>query len=195
MTLSGIPFIFGILPLFLIVYFFLKPRFRIYALLVFSIWFYAVNDPEQLKYMLAIIAGNYVLSLLIARNSQLLRKFFLVLGLIGNVGILLFYKYLSFLCSVMNQIFGCKLSTEEHVSMVGLSFFTFTFISYLVDVYCQKIDVPKNPVKFVDYILMFPKILMGPIVRYEEVSDAFSETKIRVDDLGIGAKRFMAGFA
>lgn len=194
MALSSIFFIFGALPIFLIFYFSLKPKFRIYGILAFSIWFYYVNDPKQLKYMLAIILWNYVLSLIIAHGSPHFRKTFLVLGIISNTGILFFYKYLSFTYDIVNRVWGLNIQAEVHDSMIGLSFFTFTLISYLVDVYQKKVSVPENPVKFADYILMFPKLLMGPIVRYEEIADALNAPKIKANDLGIGAKRFMAGF-
>lgn len=194
MALSSIFFLFGILPIFLIIYYLSKPGARIYELLIISIWFYYVNDPSRLKWMIAIIVLNYFLSIAIAYFTGWKKKLVLILGILGDTGILFVYKYLGFSAIVINQLLGFNLQVSECEMMAGLSFFTFTLIAYLADVYKCQITVPKNPVKFADYILMFPKIIMGPIVRYSDIEETLNNTEIKVDDIGSGARRFMSGF-
>ena len=194
MALSSIPFLFGALPPFLLLYFFSKPKLRIYEIFAFSLWFYYVNDPHHVLHILVIFAVHYVLSMIMERSIPFVRKTALIIGIVGDVGILFFYKYLSFFTQSLNRIFKLHVQVEDHGMIVGLSFLTFTLISYLVDVYRKDVRVPGNPVQFADYILLFPKILMGPIVRYADVSDSLNEPRIKADDIGPGAKRFMAGF-
>ncbi len=193
MTLSSIPFIFGILPIFLLLFFFSKPQYRIYEILVFSAWFYYVNDQERLKFMIALIIANYVISLIISHTNIVVKRLMFVIGILGNTSVLFLYKYLSFSVSVVNQIWNLQIQTKERGMMIGLSFLTFSLISYLVDVYRNDITVPKNPIKFADYVLMFPKILMGPIVRYSDIADSLDNTTLQPDDIGTGSKRFMEG--
>ena len=194
MALSSIPFIFGALPIFLILYFLSKPKFRIYEILAFSMWFYYVNDSGRLKYMVTLIISNYVVSLLISNRKSIIRKCAFTIGILGNLVVLFIYKYLAFSISIINQVGHWHLNTKERGMMVGLSFFTFSLISYLTDVYRNEIKVPKNPIKFADYVLMFPKILMGPIVRYSDISTTMNDLSLQPDDIGTGSKRFMEGF-
>lgn len=194
MALSSISFVFGALPIFLILYFFSKPQYRIYEILVFSAWFYYVNDPQRLKYMIALIIANYLISLAISYNKARIGKIAFIIGILGNVGVLFLYKYFSFTVNVINQVGNLQIQTKERGMMVGLSFFIFSLISYLADVYRNDITAPRNPVKFADYILMFPKILMGPIVRYSDIAGSFDELKLQPDDIGTGSKRFLEGF-
>ena len=194
MTLSTIPFIFGVLPIFLLLFFFSKPKYRIYEILVFSIWFYYVNDPEHLLLLVVLIVANYLVSLAIAYGNTLIRKVAFVAGILGNVGVLFFYKYLAFSVGIIDQIGHLQFTVKSRGLMVGLSFLTFSMLSYLVDTYRNDIKVPRNPVKFADYVLLFPKVLMGPIVRYSDISGALDEMTLQPDDIGSGSKRFMEGF-
>ena len=172
MTFTSLFFLFGVLPLFLLIYYFSKPCFHIYELLIFSGWFYYMNDPTHLKWIIFQILFNYLLSVMIlySKERKYLSRFILLGGIVSNSGLL----------------FACK--------FVGQSFYTFALIAYLVDVYQKKITPPKNPFKFADYILMFPKLLMGPIVLYKDLEDNLDRTKITISDIGNGAKRFMVGF-
>ena len=194
MALSSVSFIFGALPIFLVLYFFSKPKYRIYELLVFSTWFYYVNEPQRLKFMIALIVANYLISLIMAYGKPRVRKLALVTGILGNLAVLFLYKYSAFTVDIINRFGNLHIQAKEREMMVGLSFFIFSLISYLADVYRNDIAVPKNPVRFADYVLMFPKILMGPIARYSDVSASFDELKLQPDDIGTGSKRFLEGF-
>ena len=193
MTLSSIPFIFGALPIFLVFFLFSKPQYRIYEIFIFSAWFYYVNDPGQFKFMIALVIANYVISLVMSYRNSTFKKIALFIGIIGNVGVLFLYKYLPFSVSIVNQIGNLQFQIKNRETMFGLSFFTFSLISYLVDIYRNDIIAPHNPIKFADYVLMFPKILMGPIVRYSDIADSFDKMTLQLDDIGTGSKRFMEG--
>lgn len=194
MSLSSISFVFGALPLFLILYFCLQPKYRMYSLLIFSGWFYYVNDPARLIFLVALIIANYVLSLIISRSNTLLSKICLLVGILGNVGVLFLYKYLTFSINISNQLFNTHFQTKERTLMVGLSFFVFGLISYLIDVYRKTTNISFNIAKFATYVLMFPKIIMGPIIRYRDIEGDLDNPQIKAEDIGTGAKRFMEGF-
>lgn len=198
MSLSSIPFLFGALPIFLLLYYLSKPKFRIYELLAFSAWFYYVNEPDRLKFIIALILANYVIAICIWYFKQnlkiMLSKSALIVGIVGNTLLLFVYKYLTFTVGVVNASLGSNLVTKDRALLVGQSFFTFAIISYLVDVYTDKCRVQKNVIKFADYILMFPKIIMGPIARYADMENDFESLELKLSDIGMGAKRFMCGF-
>ena len=189
MALSSISFIFGALPVFLLLFYIFKPKYRIYLLFLFSACFYCVNDPDHIVLMIALITVNYAISLTMLSESAQVRKWLLAAGVIIDLGVLFFYKYIG----AFTGIGSLRFLSYQPKMMVGLSFLTFSFISYLADVYNNKITVPKNPVKFADYVLMFPKILMGPIARYSDVADSLDKMTLKPGDIGNGSKRFMEG--
>ena len=194
MSLSSISFLFGALPIFLLIYFLSKPQYRIYELLLFSGWFYYVNDSRRLIFLLIIILSNYILSLGITHTKNVWRKIYLFIGILGNLSVLFLYKYLGFSISILNKFFHTQIQTREYIMMAGLSFFVFALISYLIDIYRKDTQVPSNPIHFANYVLMFPKILMGPIVRYKDIESELKNPVITASDIGSGAKRFMEGF-
>ena len=173
-------------------FYFTQPKLRLYIVLAFSVAFFCFNnsDPKSIWLMLLLLAANYFLSVGINRTKTKLRKTLLILGILGNVSVLIIYKYTGFL----GEIIGKELPLSPQIMMVGISFTTFTMISYLVDVYMEKTEVPGNPAKFACYGLLFPKILMGPIVRYNDYDKDLEPHSIGIDDVGNGAKLFMAGF-
>ena len=199
MSLSSISFMFGALPIFLFIYYVSKPKYRIYELLVFSIWFYYVNEPNpgRLIYVLGLITVNYVFSVLIGyyrMSKPAISKICLTAGVIIDVGILAYYKWFGYSVNVLNRIFNAGFPDYEIILLAGVSFFAFALISYLADVYNRKCEAAKNPVKFFTYVLMFPKILMGPIARYSDMKEDFVEHSLTTEDIGEGARRIMLGF-
>lgn len=198
MSITSVTFIFGILPIFLLIYYLSKPKYRIYILLISSIAFYYINEPKRLPFITAIIIINFLLSIFISHFKQVnkgnISKLVMIVGIIGNTSTLFLYKYIDFSSTIVNQVFHSNLIDKSQTMLVGQSFFTFALISYLVDVYTNKCSVQKNIIKFSSYVLMFPKIIMGPIARYKDMEDDFTEHKINPYDIGTGAKRFMCGF-
>lgn len=198
MSLSSISFVFGALPIFILIYYISKPQFRIYELLLFSIWFYCVNEINLVGvgYAIGIIAINYLLSVLINhfRGKPVISRICFIAVIVLDAGALFYYKWYGFSLDVIYNITGIYFSRHSIIGVVGISFFTFSLISYVSDVYHKKCSVPKNPVNIYIYILMFPKILMGPIVRYSDISHEIEHSSISAKDIGIGAKRFMIGF-
>ena len=190
LTISSISFLFGVLPIFLIIYLISKPRVRKYELLVLSLFFYYFNDKDHLPHLIALIIVNYLISLAITKERDTKKsKVFLLIGIVGNTVFLIFNKYIGFI----KEIVQTDLLKSQSL-MTGISFIVFGLISYLVDVYQQKVSVPRNPAVFADYVVMFPKVLMGPISRYTDMKKDFDSFSVSGSDVGTGAKKYMAGF-
>ena len=190
MSISSILFLFGVLPVFLILFYVSKAELRIYEMLLFSILFFSLNDKQSLYVFLSVIIITYLISLGIDKINRKAAKVLLISGIIGNVGVLVFYKYIGFI----SEIIGKEISFKPNNMMVGVSFTVFAMISYLVDVYQKKVTAPRNPAVFICYSTMFPKVVSGPIVRYSDCSPDFEAHFITSTDIGIGAKKFMEGF-
>ncbi|MGN0739970.1 MAG: MBOAT family O-acyltransferase [Treponema sp.] len=203
MSLSSLLFLFGFLPVFLLIWFICRKEFRSYVLFIFSLCFYFLADtdfgfmPRRMLYILFLVFINYAVSLLISyfRNKkQGLARLFLASGICFNVGILFFYKYSAFFVNNINAVFHSAFPVPNKIALPGISFIVFSLISYLVDVYKNLFQVEKNIVKFSDYVLMFPKVIMGPIVRYKDIKSGFDFDSVSKDSVNEGARRFILGF-
>ena len=150
MLFSSLIFIFLFLPLVLSVYF-VSPKFiKNYVLLFFSLIFYAWGEPKFVLAMLLSIILNYFFALLISNSKgrKDLRKSFLILSVIFNLGLMFIFKYLNFTISNINTLFGMKIFVQTHVLLpIGISFFTFQAMSYVIDVYNENVKVQKNYTK------------------------------------------------
>lgn len=179
MVFSSITFLFIFLPIVLIAYFVLPERFRNYVLLVASLFFYAWGEPVYVILMILSIAFNYVCGLeLDAQTDQKKKKIKLFIAVAGNLSVLALFKYCTFL----------------HLSLpIGISFYTFQAISYIVDVYRGNAPVQKNILNFALYIAMFPQLIAGPIVRYVDINAQLAKRQITAADFGAGTRRFLLG--
>lgn len=199
MTLSSIIFVFGFFPIFLLVYFISKERFRDYILLAGSVYFYYVTDVYRVKYIIALCLAIYVLTLLMDKFNEShprLRAVIAAIGIVGTTFVLFYYRYLNCTASILSTILGIdyKWQRTDYGVPLGLSFLTFSIISYIADCYTGKIKCQKNPFKLATYILMFPKVIMGPIERYSNIENDISNPRVLFDEVGIGAERFVIGF-
>lgn len=203
MALSSLLFLFGFLPVFLLIWFICRKEFRSYVLFIFSFCFYFLCDsysgfmPRRMLYVLFLVLANYAVSLLISyfnNKKSGVAKFFLAAGICFNLGILFFYKYSAFFVNSINALFHSDFSVPQKIPLPGLSFIVFSLISYLVDVYKNLFQVEKNIVKFSDYVLMFPKVIMGPIVCYKDIKENFGFELPSKDSVNEGARRFILGF-
>lgn len=190
MLFSSIEFIFYFLPLVLIIYYalyFARPLQNLFLVIV-SLLFYAWGEPKFVLLMLASIVVNYLLALIIdkVRASKYQSKFFLIIMLIFNLGILFIFKYLSFVSESVNHATGGKVEILDIALPIGISFFTFKAISYVIDVYRKDVKAQINPLNVALYISFFPQLLAGPITRY---SDIELQIKIRKES----PKKFSSG--
>ena len=197
MLFSSTMFLIIFLPTVLLGYFVIlkKTAWRNAFLLMFSLLFYAWGEPKYVFLMLASIAINYFLGLSIDRtNSPHHKKLFLILAVFANLGILFYFKYSAFVITNLNHILRLSLPVPSVVLPIGISFFTFQAMSYVIDVYRKTTEVQKNPFYLALYISFFPQLIAGPIVRYSTIADQISSRTVTTDKFESGVCRFIQGF-
>ena len=197
MVFSSIEFLFYFLPVTLIGYFILM-RWRTAAnvfLSVMSLGFYAFGAPKFFPIMMASIVVNWLFGLWVDRVRADKRKarVALTLMVIFNLGLLGVFKYLMFLLTSLNQWTGLRLPVPQITLPIGISFFTFQAMSYVIDVYRGKGKVQRNLMNVCLYISFFPQLIAGPIVRYQTVADEIEHRRENFDDFIEGTVRFMRG--
>lgn len=199
MVFSSSIFIFIFLPFVLFFYYIIlkKRNIRNVFLLLVSLGFYAWGEPLFVSIMILSIIANYIFGLLIdkyrasKRNSTLI----LVLMLVFNLGIMFIFKYLVFTINNINSIFLLNISLPHIVLPIGISFFTFQAISYVIDVYRGHGSAQKNPLNVGLYISIFPQLIAGPIVRYETIADQITNRRETFDDISKGVCIFISGLS
>ena len=198
MLFSSIEFLLLFLPLTYGINFLLPKKIRNYWLLIASLFFYAWGEPRFVFVMMASICFNYLLARWIerCRDNKSKAKTILILDVALNLGILMIFKYLNFITATVHSWLPASRSWFPETSIVlpiGISFFTFQALSYVVDVY-RGIDAQKNPAYLGLYIALFPQLIAGPIVRYTTVMDQINDRHITADDFKKGIMRFLLGF-
>lgn len=194
MEFTSILFLFLFFPAFLFCYFIFKKRnIRNYVLFFFSIIFYAWGEPFYVFLILISILVNYVLAILIDKKKN--RKLWFILALVFDLGTLLVFKYTDFIINTINFIPKLNLPLVNLALPIGISFYTFQMVSYIIDVYKKKVKVQKNILYLGCYIVSFPQLIAGPIVRYETIEDELDNRKENYKDTALGIRRFISGFA
>ena len=194
MVFSSIPFLYYFLPCFLILYYALPRQCRNVILVLSSLIFYGWEEPVYILLMLVSIVVSYVLALLIHHFSGTpLSRRFLILGIILHVGSLVFFKYTDLLIASFNTLSGLDLPLREIALPLGISFYTFQILSYLIDVYNGKITVQKNPIHYAAYVSMFPQLVAGPIVRYQDIAASLKSSSVSSGNISYGIRRFIIG--
>lgn len=197
MIFTSVIFLFLFLPIVLIGSIGMPIRIRNAFLLFASLFFYAWGESEIVIVMIVSILLNYVVGVLIdsRKNSRLI----LAMGISLNLGLLFLFKYFNFLFENINEFLELtganQLSIDKIHLPIGISFFTFQGISYIVDVYRKHAKAQMNPIKIGLYISLFPQLIAGPIVRYTDIMDQIDERKTTLDRVYDGVKRFIVGFA
>jgi len=203
-------FLFGFLPLALLMYFLSPKKLKNIVLLIISLVFYAWGEVFYLAIMLTSILANYSVGLCLhwaqdrvvshdATDDNNLPKIFLILGVVINLVLLISFKYANFITDNVNfvleyfQIDSIELA-PVHLPL-GISFFTFQAISYIVDVYRRQASVQRNILNFALYISLFPQLIAGPIVRYKDIAEQILERKTSTALFANGSRRFVYGLA
>lgn len=197
MLFSSIVFLFTFLPSVMILYYLLPVRFRNVILLLASLVFYAWGEPVYLFLMLLSILFNYFSGLDIARNLQDKRaaKRSLVFNLIINLAVLGFFKYEGFVLDTLNGILPVHISYHALPLPIGISFYTFQILSYIIDVYRGNVKVQTNLPNFALYVTMFPQLIAGPIVQYADVDEQLASREVSRTKFGEGSMYFIRGLA
>ena len=194
MIFSSASFLFAFLPCVAIVYYLLRSRTaRNVFLTLVSLFFYAWGEPWFVLVMLLSIVINWFIALRIGAGGH--KKAWLVVGLVCDLGLLAGFKYLGFLMENVNWIFRLSLPVPQIVLPIGISFFTFQAISYIIDVYRGDGRVQKNLMNVCLYISFFPQLIAGPIVRYQTFDDQITTRRETLDDFCEGVRRFIVGLA
>ncbi len=200
MLFSSTTFIYLFLPIVLFFNFVVFKKSRLLQnifLLFSSLFFYAWGEPKFVLVMIASIIINWFFGLIISkkRENKKISKLIIALDVSLNLGILFLFKYLTFTCSIIDSIFGVRLPIPNIALPIGISFFTFQAMSYVIDVYRQKGEVQTNILYVGLYISFFPQLIAGPIVRYETIADEIKNRRETLDDFFDGFARFVVGLS
>jgi alginate O-acetyltransferase complex protein AlgI len=199
MPLASIHFIFIFLPLVLILYIIPNSKYRNLVLLLVSLFFFLWGDPGYLPVLLASILINYFFGRAIGipkeGNHGKKRAALLWAAICINLAILFFYKYLGFFTDNLQLLINRPLALKVLGLPLGISYFTFSAISYVVDIYNQVEPPEKNLLRFSVYLAMFPKLLQGPITRFTQIRKQIVAPAYNLDGVIGGSRRFIAGLA
>lgn len=195
MLFTSIVFVFFFLPLVLLTYYSTKNNvLRNTILTVFSLFFYAWGEPINVILMLVSITMNWIFALLVTNKNRKSAKIFLVFSIIANMSLLFYFKYANFTLTAFQSVLGFENSYSKIVLPIGISFFTFQAMSYVIDVYNEKGCVQKNIMNVALYISFFPQLIAGPIVKYSTIASQINSRKINCDMFYEGILRFLEGF-
>jgi len=193
MVFSSILFIFAFLPIALGLYTIIPKQGKNLILLLVSLFFYAWGEPIYVFLMLFTIVFDFGMGILMGKKPHLVRKRIFIFTVIVNLGFLFFFKYWGFLLDTINQIFSLGIPYTPLPLPIGISFYTFQILSYVIDIYLGKVPVQKNIISFGLYVTMFPQLIAGPIVRYKDIDDQLSTRVMNQEKFGIGVERFIQG--
>lgn len=194
MLFSSITFLYYFLPVLLIVYFIVPSKYKNLVLLIFSLFFYFYGEPKYIIVLLLSCLINYIAGRLIEKyNSK--SRLILIITLIYNIGQLLYFKYTDFFIYNINNIFNSNITYLRIIMPIGISFFTFQTLSYVIDVYKKDVEASHNLLDFATYVSLFPQLVAGPIVRYKTINKELKSRKTNYTDFANGVKRFSIGLA
>lgn len=200
MVFSSMIFLCVFLPVVLIVYFGLPKQLRNLWLLLASLFFYAWGEPRYILIMLFSTAFDYLNGRMIEYATQkgwhdTMGRGVLVLSVVGNLGILCFFKYTDFALETVNRLAGTQLGLLQLALPIGISFYTFQTMSYTIDVYRGETVAQHNIISFGMYVCLFPQLIAGPIVRYKDVQKEVDVRQTTIAGAVHGLQRFLLGLA
>ena len=194
MLFSSIPFLYYFLPVVLITYYAVPKSVKNLVLLFASLVFYGWGEPSYVFLMMTSIGLGYIFGLLIEKiQNTPWAKVFLILSITVSLGFLGYFKYADFFITNFNSATGLALPLVRAALPIGISFYTFQLVSYIIDVYWGKVSAQKNLISLATYITMFPQLIAGPIVRYSDVERQLKERDITFDKIAYGIRRFSLG--
>lgn len=199
MVFSSLTFLFAFLPIFLILYYCSPAKYRNGLLFTGSLVFYGIGEPLYLCLIICSVLVNLGIGLFIDRAERLSgKRLWLITGLLYNFGLLFFFKYTNFFLENINGVLRlCHSSTQlkllELTLPLGISFYTFQIVSYIVDVYRSKVKADHSVISLGAYLCMFPQLIAGPIVVYSDIRRELHERTITIHNLDDGLKTFILG--
>ena len=194
MVFSSITFLFYFLPIVLIIYYLIPNKYKNIVLLISSFIFYFYGEPKNIYIMILSILATYIFGILIDKYKKTkYSKIFLILSIFINIGLLIYFKYADFIIKNVNLWLSSKIDLIHVILPIGISFYTFQLISYIVDVYRGEAKVQKNIIKLATYISLFPQLIAGPIVRYTTIENQLENREYNMKNFSIGVRRFIIG--
>ena len=190
MLFTSISFLYYFLPIVIILYFIVPKKFKNFILFLSSIFFYFCGEPIYTFLMIGVIFIAYVGARYLEKHRK---KSILVSLLAIHIGALGLFKYSDFTINNINQIFGSKIPLLKLALPIGISFYTFQIISYVVDVYRGKVKAQKSFLKLATYVSLFPQLIAGPIVRYETIEKELDSRTSNFENFAYGVRRFVIG--
>ncbi len=160
-------------------------------LIAASLVFYAYGEPVYVLCMLASAAVNYIMAYFIGKSER--KKAFLAIDIVFNIGMLVFFKYTGFIVEQINNLCACSIPVPSITLPVGISFFTFQAMSYVIDVYRKDAEAQKNFGKVLLYISFFPQLIAGPIVKYHDINTQIDSRQVTSCESALGLRRFICG--
>lgn len=195
MIFSSLEFIFIFLPILLIIYYITPNKYRNYVLLFGSIIFYFIGVKDHQAYMLLLAISviiNYFIGRLIGKNKKY-SKIMLIFGIIYNLSFLFVFKYYDFVVSIISKISTKEIKTLNLTLPLGISFYTFQVIGYLIDVYKEKYDPEKSILNFSTNMIFFAKIISGPIVQFDDIKKQLEGRPYKLSKFIQGVRYFIVG--
>ncbi len=194
MLFSSIPFLYYFLPCVLLLYLIAPKRLKNTVLLLSSLFFYAWGEPRYVLLMAVAIIVGYVCGLGVSKSKNIaFRRGWLIACLVVTLGFLAYFKYADFFIESFNSLTGLGIPALRIALPIGISFYSFQIISYVIDVYRGDTPVQRNIVSFAAYVSMFPQLIAGPIVRYSDISREIDERRITLQGAAEGIRRFVLG--
>lgn len=193
MLFSSMVFIWIFLPIVFCGYHLLQDRYRNIWLLLASLIFYSWGEPAYIFLMLFSITVNYMLGIWIDKEKK--KRAILVIAIIFNLALLGYFKYFYTMMSALNNFLGKEVIAVKNIALpLGISFYTFQIMSYVIDLYRGEIKVQKNIFRLALYITFFPQLVAGPIVKYRDIENQIGFRKCTIEKTAYGIKRFIYGF-
>lgn len=192
MVFSSVSFLFYFLPIVLALYYIVPKRVKNLVLLLSSLFFYFYGEPTYVIIMIISIILTFVFGLLMDKYTNH-KKTFLILCICLNIGILVYFKYTNFLIENINLWLSNKIDFIYVALPIGISFYTFQLISYIIDIYRGDAKVQKSLLKLATYIALFPQLIAGPIVRYSTIEDQLENREHSFSKFALGIRRFIIG--
>lgn len=190
MLFTSISFLYYFLPIVLILYFIMPKKLKNFILLVSSLLFYFYGEPKYILLMIIEVLIAYIGAILIDKFKS---KRIFIITIIIHIATLCIFKYTDFIISNINNIFKSDIPLLNIAMPIGISFYTFQILSYVIDVYKGKVKVQRNIINLFTYVSLFPQLIAGPIVRYETIEEELRNRKHSFKDFSYGAERFVIG--
>ena len=194
MLFTSISFLYYFLPALIIIYFITPKKYKNIILLIASLLFYFYGEPKYVFLMIAEIIIAYIGAILIDKYKNQ-SKNILIITLFIHVFLLIIFKYTDFIIQTINDISNANIKLLNIALPIGISFYTFQIISYIIDVYNGKVNVQKNIIKLATYVSLFPQLVAGPIVRYQTVEKELDNRTHSFNNFAYGIRRFSIGLA